>query len=135
MTLPDTWPTLATLGVALIGLYLLMLAAAALVRPAVATRFLGGFATSRTAHFAELSLRVIAGSALVAAAPAMAVSGVFLAFGWILIGTSLVLALVPWRLHQRFAAWSVPQATQYLPLIGLASLAAGVGLFAALWFG
>jgi len=44
-----------------------------------------------------------------------------------------VLAVIPWRVHQRFAAWSVPQATQYLPLIALASIAGGLALLAALW--
>lgn len=128
-----TGPLLATLGVTLIALYLLALGVAAVVRPAVATRFLGGFATSPTTHFVELAVRVLAGSALVVAAPAMAGASIARAFGWILIGTSLLLALVPWRLHQRFAAWSVPQATRHLPLIGVSSFAAGVGLLAALW--
>lgn len=53
-------------------------------------------------------------------------------FGWVLITTSIGLALVPWQLHQRFASWSVPRATRYLPLIGAASLAAGVGVIVAL---
>jgi hypothetical protein len=36
-----------------------------------------------------------------------------------------VMALVPWRVHDRFAKAAVPKALRYLPLIGVASLALG----------
>jgi hypothetical protein len=111
--------------------YLVVLGGSALFRPALATRFLGGFATTQTLHFLELALRIVAGGAFVLSAPRLALREAVAALGWVLVGTSLVLALVPWRLHQRFAAWSVPQALQYLPLIGVASLAGGLGLIAA----
>lgn len=113
------------------ALYLLALGGSALVRPELARRFLGGFATTRRLHFTELALRVVSGTALVISAPRMACAAAILCFGWLLVATSVGLALVPWRLHQRFAAWSVPQATQYLPLIGVASLAGGIGLIIA----
>jgi hypothetical protein len=115
------------------ALYLLALGAGALVQPATARRFLGGFATTPQLHYTELALRILAGAAFVLNAPRMAFGSAILVFGWILIATSLVLALVPWRLHQRFAAWSVPKATQHMSLIGLASLAGGCGLIAALF--
>jgi hypothetical protein len=115
------------------GIYLLALGIGALVRPETAKRFLGGHATTLPLHVLELSLRVLVGGALVLSAPRMPVSIAFLAFGWVLIGTSLLLALVPWRLHQRFAAWSVPQATQHMPLIGIGSIAGGIGVIAALF--
>lgn len=115
------------------GTYLLALGIGALVRPELAKRFLGGHATTPYLHFTELALRVLAGTALVLSAPRMALSPAFLGFGWVLIGTSLVLALVPWRLHQRFAAWSVPQATQHMPLIGIGSVVGGLGVIAALF--
>lgn len=115
------------------GIYLLVLGIGSLVRPETAKRFLGGHATTLPLHITELSLRVLTGSALVLTAPRMAVSAAFLAFGWVLIATSILLALVPWRLHQRFAAWSVPQATKHMPLIGIASIAGGLGVIAALF--
>jgi hypothetical protein len=122
---------LATVGVVMVGLYLFALGATALTRPQIAERFLGGFASSIATHFTELALRVLAGAALVHAAPRMAGTPAVRAFGIILIGTSLALALIPWRVHRRFAAWSVPQAMPYLPLIGVASLAGGLCLIAA----
>ncbi|MCC7001828.1 MAG: hypothetical protein IT357_06710 [Gemmatimonadaceae bacterium] len=113
------------------ALYLLALGGSALVRPAVARRFLSGHATTQPLHFLELALRIVAGAAFVVSAPRLALGDAVAVLGWVLVGTSLVLALVPWRLHQRFAAWSVPQALEYLPLIGVASLAGGLGLIAA----
>jgi hypothetical protein len=123
---------LAAIGVSLVGLYLLFLGSVAVARPDVARRFLGGFATSPRTHFAELGIRTLGGTALVLAAPRMAATPAILIFGWVLIGTSLALAFIPWHLHQRFAAWSVPRATLHLPLVGVASIAGGLALFAAL---
>lgn len=111
--------------------YLVVLGASALYRPALAERFLGGHATTRTLHLLELVLRVVAGAAFVVSAPFLALGSVVAVFGWVLVGTSLVLAITPWRLHQRFAAWSVPQALRYLPMIGMASIVGGLGLLAA----
>jgi len=130
----DSWlPVFATIGVLASALYLLVLGAAALGHPALAKTFLGGFVSSAATHFLEVVLRIVAGLALIAAAPTMLGGPVIRTFGWILVGTSLVLAVLPWRLHRRFAAWSVPRATQHLPAIGVASLAAGCALVAALW--
>jgi hypothetical protein len=122
----------AAIGVSLVALYLLFLGGVAVARPEVARRFLGGFARSPRAHFVELGIRTLGGAALVLAAPRMAATPAILIFGWVLIGTSLALAFIPWHLHRRFAAWSVPRASFHLPLIGIASIAGGLALFAAL---
>jgi hypothetical protein len=111
--------------------YLLLLGGSALLRPAYAARFLGGFATTPTRHVTELALRILVGGGFVVSAPRVAGGAAIAGVGWILIGTSLVLAVIPWRLHQRFAKWSVPQALPYLPFIGVAALAGGLGLVAA----
>jgi hypothetical protein len=122
----------AALAIVLVAAgYLIVLGGSALLRPALATRFLGGFATTQFLHFLELALRTVTGAAFVVSAPRLAFGNAVAVFGWVLVGTSVVLALVPWRLHQRFAAWSVPQALPYLPLIGVASLAGGLGIIAA----
>ncbi len=123
------------LALAVVGgmsLYLLALGGGALLRPTLAKQFLGGFARTPRAHFLELTLRVLAGAALVRSAPIMAFTAGIALFGWILIATSLVLAVVPWRYHQRFAAWAVPLATQRMHLIGVGSLVGGLLLVAAL---
>lgn len=116
---------LAALGVLLVGLYLAGFGLLCLIVPARGARFLGGFASSAAAHYAELALRLIAGTAFIVHAPSTRAPDTFAAAGWVLVGTTAVLCLVPWRLHRRFARWSVPQATRYPRLLGLASLALG----------
>ena len=113
------------------ALYLLTLGCGALLRPETTKRFLGGFATTARIHFTELALRIVAGIAFVLSAPRMAFGPAIAIFGWMLVVTSLALALVPWRFHQRFAAWVVPQATQQMPLIGVVSIVGGVVLLVA----
>jgi hypothetical protein len=123
--------TAALAIVVIAAMYLLALGGAALVRPEYARQFLGAHATTRTLHFTESGLRILAGAAFIITAPHAAFTPAFLLLGWVLVASSVALAIVPWRLHQRFAAWSVPQAMHYLPLIGVASIACGLGLIAA----
>ncbi|HCT56408.1 MAG TPA: hypothetical protein DGD08_04255 [Gemmatimonas aurantiaca] len=116
----------------LVALYLLLLGGGALVRPETAKRFLGRLATTQRLHFTELGLRVVAGAAFVLSAPQMTWARSIAVFGWVLVGTSILLALIPWRYHQRFAAWAVPQAMQHVALVGVASLVGGFGLIVLL---
>ena len=125
---------LALAGVLVAGLYLLGLGLALLARPAAASRFLGGFASSGPLHYLELALRIAAGLAFITRAPDMRLPLVFNAFGWLLVVTSAALALVPWQWHRCFAAPSVAKALQFAPLLAVASILQGVGvLVAALW--
>ncbi len=117
--------------VALLGLFFVALAGAALLRPAVASSFLLGFAATARTHYLELGIRLVAGAALVIAAGSMPFPMPILVFGWVLILTALVLATMPWRWHQSFAKRSVPKALGYLPFIGICSLAAGVAILAS----
>ena len=104
-----------------VALFFLVLGLLALARPSVAKRFLLGFATSASKHYLELSMRLLAGGAMLVAAPHSAQPMALTVFGWLLIGTTLVMALVPWRIHRRFAETSVPQALRFLPMIGVSS--------------
>lgn len=126
---------LALTLVVLTGLYFLALATASLLKPAVARRFLSGFASSPSTHYAELFLRFLAGGALVIHAPHMAFSGAFRVFGWMLIVTTAGLMLVPWGWHRRFAQSVVPWATRHMTLIGVSSLALGVLFLSAVFVG
>lgn len=117
--------TLALAVVALTGLYLLLLGAAALLAPARAGRFLLGFVGSPAAHFLEMFLRLLVGAAFLLSAPRLLFADAFTVFGWVLLITSAALLLVPWRWHQRIARQSVPRALRFLPLIGVASVAIG----------
>ena len=117
--------------VSLAGIYLLVLGALCLFWPAQATRFLLGLAGSAWAHYSELLARAAVGAALLLHSPRMLLADVFHAFGWVLLATTAALLLVPWRWHRRFAAWAVPQAIRHITVIGLASLAMGGIMLAA----
>lgn len=121
--------------IVLAGLYLIALGAASLLAPSRAARFLLGFVSSGRAHYLELFLRFIVGAALVLHAPRMFLPGAFNLFGWVLLITTACLLLLPWHWHQRFAQQAVPKATRYIGLIGVASLAMGGFLLAAVVMG
>ncbi|MEP7380600.1 MAG: hypothetical protein ABI910_02885 [Gemmatimonadota bacterium] len=122
----------ASSAVILAAAYLIGLGIAALLRPESAKRFLERFASSASAHFAELAVRIVVGASLVRSAERVQFATGFRVFGWLLIGTSVVLLAVPWQLHHRFAAWSVPMATKRLPLLALGALLGGGFLLYAL---
>ena len=112
----------------LVALYFVLLGAVSLFKPARASSFLLGFATTSRKHYVELLARVVVGFSLLTIAPKSSYSMALSAFGWLLLLTTGVMALVPWRVHQRFAQASVPRALRFLPLIGVASLALGLAL-------
>ena len=116
----------------LAALFFLALGAAALVRPGVARAFLLGFANTAVKHYAELLVRILIGGSLVVVARDSAYPTALSAFGWLLIGTTAVMALVPWRVHGRFARSAVPKALRFLPLIGISSLLIGAALLWAM---
>jgi hypothetical protein len=114
--------------VLLFALFLMTLGGLSLFAPAKAKAFLLGFAGSAATHFLEMTLRLLVGVSLVLQAPYLEYPAAFKVFGWMMIGTTLVLLLLPWKLHRRFAEKAVPQALQYLPLVGIVSLALGTAL-------
>lgn len=116
---------LATALVLLAGVFLACLGVACLVAPAQARRVLLGFSSSLALHYLELAIRLVVGGALLVVAPTMAFPRVFTAAGAVLVITTLVLVLVPWRWHRHFAQRTVPGVLRFLPWLGLASLAFG----------
>lgn len=109
----------------LTGLFFLALGVLALAQPQRVSAFLLGFAGSAALHYLELAARLLIGAAFVLRAPDTAFPLPFTAFGWLLLITTAGLALVPWQLHRRFAARSVPMALRFLPMIGLGALILG----------
>lgn len=121
--------------VVLYGVYLCALAAVSILAPSRANRFLLGFAGSRQAHFLELLTRLVVGGAFLVHAPNMLVPRLFGIFGWVLVGTTACLLVLPWRWHRRFARYAVPRATRHLGLIGVCSLALGIFILVAVFRG
>lgn len=118
--------TLAAAIVVLAGIWLIGLASVALAKPERARDFLGRFASSAFTHFLEVFIRIIVGTAFVIYSPQMKFSVVFAVFGWLLILTSVVLLFAPWKLHRRFADWSLPLATSRMMLFGFISSIGGI---------
>ena len=123
-------PVLALAAVAACGVYLCGFGLLALVAPTRAGRFLLAFAQSPPAHYFELALRLLAGAGFIAGAPLLPGAVAWRAFGWALVLTTLALALLPWRWHQRFAARVVPQALAHLRSMGVVSVLVGAAVLA-----
>jgi hypothetical protein len=121
--------------VACAGLYLICLGLMAIWRPEPTRRYLAAHASTRPAHFLEMSIRIVVGGALLLAASRMLFASAFVVFGWTLLGTSVLLLLLPWRWHSAFAQRVVPQINQRLPVIAFGSLVGGGLLLFAIWRG
>lgn len=125
----------ASVGVGLAGLYLVALGLAAFMVPDRAARFLLAFASSGTAHYVELLIRLGVGVALVVRAPAMLFPQAFEVFGWVILVTTAGLFAVPWRWHHRFALRVVPPMVPHLKLLGVTSGLLGGSILVALLVG
>ncbi len=95
------------------GVYLLGLLAISITNKRAVDRYLGGFASSARLHVLEQFVRITVGSALILFSGSMRHVVFFRWFGWVLVWTSVVLLLIPWKQHQRFARKVVPLALRY----------------------
>ena len=129
---------MAFLAVAVVvgaGLYLIGLGISCFIRPRSAAKFLLGHASSGFLHYLELAVRMLVGICLVQSAPGIFYPGFFSVSGWVLIATTIVLLMVPWRWHQGFARQAVPHALRHIKLLGIASIAIGILLTATVLTG
>jgi hypothetical protein len=83
-------------------------------------------------QFTEQGLRVLAGVALIARAPACKLPLVFEVAGWLLVATSLLIMVAPIRWHGAYGTWWV----KWLPplvirVLSVVPAAAGAGLIYA----
>ena len=112
-------------GVMLSAAYLLGFGVLAVAGPARAFRYLRRFASTIALHVVELFVRFVVGAAFIGYASQMQFGGIFKTIGITVVITTLGLALIPWRWHQRVAQRTVPAVERYVPLMGIASIAAG----------
>ncbi|MCG9697206.1 hypothetical protein [Shewanella sp. Isolate11] len=117
---------ISRLLVLLAAIYLIALAVVTLFKPSYSRRFLNGFASTAMLHYIELGIRLIVGAALIFTAPEMRFTLVFQSFAWVIIITSLILLLLPWRWHNKFAKRVLPPLTKRVWLFGLLSLPLGL---------
>jgi len=119
--------------VLLSALFLFALACLSLFIPRLAIWFLGGFASSAKTHYLEMIIRLIVGIAFIINAPTMLYTKVFIIFGWLLVGSTAILILLPWRWHHLFAQKFASPVIRQVWLIGIGSLLLSAFiLFAAL---
>jgi hypothetical protein len=107
--------------------YLVALGLVAIVRPTIAQRFLGGFAQTGVANWAEAIIRFMIGLAMVVAAPVLPFQPFFMIAGGFLMLTALAMPLLADR-HRDLAARSVAAVAPFMRLIGLVSLVGGAVL-------
>lgn len=119
---------IAGLIVVSIGVAFLAFSVVAIFRADFAREFLRMFANSRQAHFVEQGIRLVTGASLVVYSPATSASNLYLLFGEVLIATSVVLLILPWRLHQRFANLVIPFVSKYLVLYAICTAILGVAV-------
>lgn len=107
--------------------YLLGLGLVAIVKPALAHRFLSGFAQTRRANWAEAVVRGTCGLALVAVAPMLPIPGLALGAGIFLLVTAALMPVLP-DLHRRIAARSVAGIAPYMRLVGVGAIVLGIAV-------
>lgn len=117
--------------VLLFTFFLLVLACLSIFTPKHAVRFLGGFASSAKTHYVEMIIRLIVGIAFIINAPSMLYPKVFMIFGWLLVGSTAILILLPWRWHQLFSQKIASPVIHQVWLIGVASLLLSAFIFFA----
>ena len=129
--MPAFAQTIAAGIVVTAGFYLIALAAMALARPALARRFLLGFAQTAAAHYTEMAARILVGVALVVASPRMLFSQFFLWFGVALLASSVLLLCLPWKWHRSMGERVLPRLVSLLGVVSPVSLLLGGLLVAA----
>lgn len=117
----------------LFALLLLVLGLLCFLRPTSVQNFFDLFVATKKAHFIEQMIRLVVGLSLIRFSEMMTYSGLFYAFGWLIVVTSLLLIVLPWRWHQKFAQRVIPVVKKHLKVYGLLSLFLAVMLLYAVW--
>jgi len=111
--------------------YLIILGAAIFIRPAVALRYLDGFASSRLLNTLEAVLRFIAGLAFMGGSPEMKYASPFFWFGALLAVTAIPIMFF-YDLHNRFRPQVGPLVRRFLAVYGIIAIALGAAIAWAL---
>ena len=110
----------------LFGLYLISLLIITLVKKQWVINYLSSFAGSAKAHYLEQLLRLIVGLALLVYSGEMLFPDAFRLFGWVIIVTTILLLIMPWKWHNRFGKWAIPFVTRNLSLYAVSAAIMGL---------
>ena len=92
----------------LFSLSLIALLIVTLFKKETVIAFLSLFASSAKAHYIEQIYRLVVGLGLFIYADHMLFSEVFKIFGGLLIATSVLLIMLPWKWHYKLGKWAGP---------------------------
>lgn len=111
------------------GVWLILVSALMLARPAIALQYLAKMASTNLINYSELSLRLIWGIAMIAYSDSSRFPEFFRIAGWVLAGTAIVLMLVPRQWHAAYAVyWSKKLTAPLVRLFAPISLLFGIFL-------
>jgi hypothetical protein len=125
---------IALIVVAAAGLWLVGVAFLMALRPRYCLRLFEKMSANLNwrLQFTEQGLRVLAGVALIARAPASKLPLVFEVAGWLLVATSLLIMVAPMRWHGAYGKWWVKRLTPLvIRILSPFPAAAGAGLIYA----
>ncbi len=117
--------------VVLAGVWLIALGVFMALTPRRALAVLAAMGGSAAIHFGEMAVRAFAGAALLAAAAPSRFPLVLMVFGAFLIGSALVIAVLPRRWHSTYSRWWAKRIPSWLVLLIAPLSVAGGG--ALIW--
>lgn len=94
---------LSVIVTALFGLFLIAVGFVMLLSPTLAWRIISKAGSTPLINYGELTLRMIPAAGLILCAPESRFPMVFEWLGWFMLGTSVVLILLPRRWHHAYA--------------------------------
>ena len=97
--------TIAQWTIILAGVWLIAVAALMAASPRRALYYLAMAASTDFINYTEITLRLVAGAALVVYADHTRAPEIFRIAGWFIAATSAMLYVVPRRWHARYAVW------------------------------
>lgn len=89
--------------VILFGMFIILTGILMLVAPARARATLQKAGSTNFINYAEITIRMIPAIALILSADESKFPDIFRIFGWFMLGTSLVLYVVPRKLHHQYS--------------------------------
>lgn len=125
----DTLSFISQVGLLGFSMWLLCVAYYALSAPAKAKASMAKFGSTPFIHFGEHTLRAVVGLAFVGAAEATAHPRTFTIIGTFLVGSSLLIMILPRRWHHKYAVfWSNKMPIPAIRIAGIVTILAAVVL-------
>lgn len=115
--------------VILFGGFIILTGFLMLFAPAVARKTLQKAGSTNFINYAEITIRMIPAIALILVADSAKYPNVFKIFGWFMLGTSLVLYVVPRKLHHQYSVKSADILKPfYFQLLSPVAITLGVAI-------